>query len=267
MAYAAMRTKSASGKLERFGFRCQHGSAHLARTMMLAELSQLLDYVPVSAAASDYTRAIEEDNCLGKRSGRTRTLTKRHLVELYSLDPDTTVFRVLRYFWQRDLEGRPLLACLCACARDPLLRSSAPFVLQFTEGQAFSREALESHLDNKNPGRFSRATLKSAAQNVASSWTQAGHLTGRVKKIRSRAVATSASTAYALLLGFLTGTRGESLLRTDYAKVLDCSFEKIVEYAEIASRKGWIVFKRVGNVVEVLFPALLTEEEKEWIRE
>jgi len=88
-----------------------------------------------------------------------------------------------------------------------------------------------------------------------------------VKKIRSRATATAGATAYALFLGFLTGERGESLFKTDYAKLFDCSFERAVEFAESSSRKGWIVFNRVRNVIEVLFPSLLTEQEMEWIRE
>lgn len=263
-----MKTDPSHVRSEQFGFSYRRGSAHVARTMMLSELSHLLDSVPASSPSSEaYIRGIEEDNCLGKRSRQTRMLTRRHLSELYSLRPDTTLFRTLRYLWQRDPEGRPLIACLCAFARDPLLRSSAPFVLKLTEGQLFSREALEEYLEKEYPGRFSKATLTSTAQNLASSWTQSGHLTGRVKKIRSRATATAGSTAYALLLGFLTGERGESLFKTDCAKLLDCSFEKAVEFAETASRKGWIVFKRVGNVIEVLFPALLTEQETEWIRE
>ena len=240
----------------------------MARTMMLTELSHLLDSVPASSPSSEaYLWAIEEDNCLGKRSRQTRMLTRRHLAKLYVLRPDTTLFRILRYFWQRDPEGRPLIACLCAFARDPLLRSSAPLVLRLTDGQPFSREALEQYLEQKHPGRFSKATLTSTAQNLASSWTQSGHLTGRVKKIRSKATATAGSTAYALFLGFLTGERGESLFKTDCARLLDCSFESAVELAETASRKGWIVTKRLGSVFEVLFPALLTEQETEWIRE
>lgn len=240
----------------------------MARTMMLSELRQLLDSVPASSPLKEaYIRAIEADNCLGKRSSQTRTLTRRHLADLYGLAPDITVFRILRYFWQRDPEGRPLIACLCAYARDPLLRASAPFVLKLTYGQTFSREALEEYLERKYPGRFSKATLTSTAQNLASSWTQSGHLTGRVKKVRSQATATAGSTAYALLLGFLTGERGESLFKTDYAKLLDCSFERAVELAETGSRKGWIVFKRVSNVIEVLFPTLITDQEMEWVRE
>jgi len=263
-----MKSESSNGSLERYGFSQERGSAHMARTMMLLELRHLLDSVPASSPTSTaYVQAIEEDNCLGKRSHRTRVLTRRHLMDLYALSPDTTLFRTLRYFWQRDSEGRPLIAALCAYARDPLLRITAPFVLKLSEGQVFSREALEEYLEKKYPGRFSKATLISTAQNLASSWTQIGHLSGRVKKVRSKAKSTAGSTAYALFLGFLTGERGESLFKTDYARLLDCSFERAVELAETASRKGWIVFKRVSNVIEVLFPALLTQQEMEWIRE
>jgi hypothetical protein len=263
-----MKSESSNGSLEKYGFSQKRGSAHMARTIMLLELRHLLDLVPASSPTNTaYIQAIEKDNCLGKRSHRTRVLTRRHLTDLYALSPDTTLFKTLRYFWQRDPEGRPLIAILCAYARDPLLRISAPFVLKLSEDQVFLRETLEEYLEKKYPGRFSKATLISTAQNLASSWTQTGHLSGRVKKFRSRAKATAGSTAYALLLGFLTGERGESLFKTDYARLLDCSFERAVELAETASRKGWIVFKRVSNVIEVLFPALLSQQEMEWIRE
>ena len=66
---------------------------------------------------------------------------------------------------------------------------------------------------------------------------------------------------------FLTGERGESLFKTDYARLLDCPFEKAAEFAETASRRGWIVFKRAGSVIEILFPSLLTPQEVEWMRE
>jgi len=240
----------------------------MARTMMLLELRSLLDAVPESGSSiADYVQAIEEDNCLGKRSQKTRILSRRHLTNLYALNPDIALFRTLRYFWQRDSNGRSLIAALCVFARDPLFRITAPFVLRMPEGKDFSREALEDYLEDKYPGRFSKATMISTAQNLASSWAQAGHLCGRVKKSRVRAEATAGSTAYALFLGFLTGERGESLFRSDYAKLLDCSIDRAVELAETASRKGWIVFKRVGNIIEVLFPSLLTDQEMEWLRE
>src|SRR5690349_12667364 len=112
--------------------------------MMLDELRLLLSYVDKpSAKKNDYVVAITEGNCLGKRSVRTRKLTAEYLINLYSLDISATLFRVLLYFWNRDTEGQNLLALLCAYSRDAILRSSAPFILNFAEGFPVSRQALE----------------------------------------------------------------------------------------------------------------------------
>lgn len=255
-------------QMERLGFSCKRGSVHTARTMMLAELRALLSFVDATdATKADYLEAIQTANCLGKRSGRTRALTFRHLADLYALDPILLVFRALRFFWQREVDGQPLLAALCAYSRDPILRVTAPFVLGFQEGATVTREAMEEFIDAQEPGRFSRATLKSTAQNVNSSWAQSGHLIGRVRKVRTRAMATPGSVSFALLLGYVSGLRGESLFKSDYTRMLDCSFERTLELAEDASRRGWISLKRIDQVVEVLFPKLITSQEMEWLRE
>jgi hypothetical protein len=88
-----------------------------------------------------------------------------------------------------------------------------------------------------------------------------------VKKSRARAVPTPGSTAFALLLGYLSDERGEGLFATEYTKLLDCSADEAMALAADASRRGWIVFKRVGTVVEVLFPKLFHSAPKEPIRE
>lgn len=254
--------------LARFGFSSERGSAHTSRTMMLEELETLLSHVTrPGAEKSEYYRAISEENCLSKRSGKTRILTYRHLVDLYSLDCTRILFRALLHFWNRDIEGRPLLALLCIYNRDPLLRASVPFILKFPEGATVSRESLEEFIEDLEPGRFSRATLKSTAQNINSTWTQSHHLRGRARKIRSRAIPTAGSISYALLLGYLTGARGKALFLTEYARMQDCTTERAIELAEEASRRGWIVFKRVGDVMEAQFPSLINQEEMEWLRE
>lgn len=254
--------------LSLFGFNFGKGGAHLARTMMFNELRALIHAVGTfDSDKSVYQKAIVEDNCLGKRSLKTRQLSFRHLVNLYGLDPSILLFRALLFIWNRDPGGQPLLALLCAYSRDPILRKSIPFILDHPIGSAVTREKLESYIDDKEPGRFSGATLKSTAQNINSTLTQSGHFSGRVRKVRLQTIVTAGSVSYALLLGFLRGIRGESLFSTEYFKLLDCSFDKGVELAEEASRKGWIVFKRVGRVIEVLFPSLLTEQEMEWVRE
>jgi hypothetical protein len=254
--------------MNRFGFRQERGGPHLARTIMLEELKLLFSYVDAPDAAKNaYLQSIVEDNCLNKRSEKTRKLSARHLTDLYALDPHITLFRGFRFFWDRDVEGRAFLALLLAIARDSILRSSAPFIQSFTIGQRVTREALEAFIDNLETGRFSPATLKSTAQNVNSSWTQSGHLWGKVKKIRSQPIATPGVVCFAVLLGYLSGVRGESLFQTEYAKLLGCSMEQSIELSVDASRKGWIVMKRLGSVIEILFPNLLSQEEMEWVRE
>ena len=143
-----------NNKLERLGFSYERGGVHTARTMMLAELHALLSYVyAADAAKADYLEVIQTANCLGKHSSKTRTLTFRHLADLYALDPSLLLFHALRFFWQRDVDGQPLLAGLCAYSRDPILRASAPFVLGFQEGATVARE-LASSLLLTEPGRI-----------------------------------------------------------------------------------------------------------------
>lgn len=251
-----------------FGFRFGRGGVHTSRTMMLEELKNLLSYVDdPEAGKSTYAKAIDEENCLGKRSGKTRILTYGHLADLYTLDSNSLLFRALLYFWKRDIQGQPLLALLCTYVRDPIFRSTAPFILKFSDGTIISREAMEEFIDAQEPGRFSHATLKSTAQNINSTWTKSGHLSGRAKKVRTRTSPTAGSVSYALLIGYLSGVRGQALFQTEYIKLLDCTFDKAVELAEEASRKGWIVFKRIGDVIEVLFPNLINQEDMEKLRE
>lgn len=255
-------------KLSEFGFSYERGGAHTSRTMMLDELNSLLMCVAQTGATkADYLQAVVNQNCLGKRSAKTRLLTYRHLTDLYGLDPSLIIFRTLLYFWERDVAGRPLLALLCAYARDPILRLSARFILNFEEGETVSREVLEQVLDSQISGRFSPATLRSTAQNINSTWTKSGHLCGKVRKTRTKPIPTPGSISYALFLGFLTGIRGSALFQTEYTRLVDCSFDRAIELAEESSRKGWIVFKRIADVIEIGFPNFVNRKEMERVSE
>ena len=228
--------------LMQLGVRTQHCGVHTARTMMLQELSQLLEALPeAERGVAAFRHAIEGNNVLNKRSMKSRELTRRHLADLYGLDPALLVFRGLCHFWDRDEPGRPLIALSASIARDALLA--------------------------RHPGRFSPATLRSVAQNINSTFTQSGHLAGRVKKVRQQAQPTCGSVAYALLLGFASGIRGSELFRSPFMQVQDAPQERAIELAEAAARKGWIGFKRVGDVMEAAFPRIVTAEELRIIRE
>lgn len=253
--------------LIKFGLRFGKNSTHIRRTVMFEDLATLLEAVPNASSIEEYRSAIEVENCLGKRTQKTRKYSADYLTELYTLNPKIALFRVLLYFWKRDIEARPLLALLCSVSRDSVLRGSFKIIQTTQEGTFLPRTTMEEFIEAIEPGRFSKVTITSMAQNINSSWTKSGHLSGRTKKIRIRANPTPASVAYALYLGYLHGIRGPQLFETDFVKMMDCSREKAIELAEFASQRGWLVFKRIGNVMELSFPNLITQEEAEWIRE
>lgn len=234
---------------------------------MLPDLGQLLDSTPLSATHDDYRVAVMEENVLGKRIVSARLWTWKRLRELYGLDPRVTVFRCFREFWEVDSEGRPLLAMLCACARDPLLRMSASVILQAPFDAIVTPVDFVDAIRADAPDRFSPASLRAVAHRVCSSWRQSGHLTGTKVRRRARPIASPAATAYALLLGRLTGVRGPLLFSTFWMALLDVPREGLYDLAAQASRRGWIDFRRAGSVVDVGFSKLLTPEEQEALHE
>jgi hypothetical protein len=199
---------------------------------------------------------------LGKATRSTRLKTAKYLTSLYALDPSRAVFRLLRYFWAPDQTGKPMLAYLAATARDPLLRECSEDVLGVPQSQAHDATAIAQNLSERFPSRFRPTTLRSTAQNLASSWTQAGYLSGKVAKRRSRPAVTPQVVAYASVLGYLTGLRGKMLLDSSWARLLDRSPAEVMEFATEASKQGWLRLKAAGPVVEVTFPGLLTPAEE-----
>src|SRR5688572_26634065 len=141
------------------GFRSGNKGTHTSRTMMLAELSAVLDATEPSANRDDYTNAIIEANCLGKPTTATRRLSNQRLGELYALDPTVPIFRILRRLWAVDESGRPLLALLEALARDPLLRATAPAILSLTPGSELRRDPMREALRTRVGERLNDSTL------------------------------------------------------------------------------------------------------------
>ena len=249
-----------------WGFRFGERGTHTSRTIMLDELSQLLDAAPGEASRRDYAQAVMEGNCLGKRTAATRKLSLQRLTELYGLDARLLLFRVLKRLWGRHASSRPLLALLLALARDPLLRATARAVVATPFGHELGRQAMKDALSGIVEGRLNDATLDKVVRNASSSWTQSGHLRGRGRKIRQRVAATPAAVAYALVLGFALGRRGRLLFETPWAEVLDAPPGELVEVAVDARRLGLVDLKQSGRMIDVSFPAMLTGRERELIR-
>ena len=217
--------------------------------MMLRELRALLD---AQAATGDTVRSLVLDaNVLSKRTGSARRLALKHLRALYGVGTDSPVALVLERLWRRDAAGRPLLALLCALARDPLLRDSGDVVLPVAPGTALRWPTIAAHFEARYPGRFSEKMLRSLSQNCASSWTQSGHLRAKVSKVRARAAPTGIVAAYAALLAALAGFGGPALLDSPWLKVLDRERGERLSLLRQAEGQGFVRVRAAAEMIEV----------------
>jgi hypothetical protein len=235
---------------EALGLRSTPGGVHLTKTMMLAELTAVLNRVPDSDPATVEDTVIV-DNLLGKRTGTARRLALSHLNALYGiLKPWPIQIAALR-LWPRNVAGRPLIALLCAVSREPLLRQSAPPVLDATPGAMVQWPDLATAILAEYPDRYSPKMLRSLAQNCASSWTQSGHLEGRAKKRRRLAEPSPETAAYAALLGSIAGFGGPALLRSPWMRLLDRSEADLLSLLRRAESAGLARVKAGGGVVQI----------------
>ena len=229
------------------GIKLEGGGPHQSKTMMLAELNAVLSPGTPDRAAD----AILSDNLLGKPSIAARRAALYRLRQLYGIGDFVPVCVVLDRLWPRDPAGRPMLALLCALARDPPLRDGATAVLDALAGEPVRWPAIAAAFAARHPGRLGEKMAKSLAQNAASSWTQAGFLNGAVRKERVRARPTPAVAAYAALLAGVCGFGGRRLLECRWLDLLDCPVEDRLALLRRAEGLGLARVREVGDVLEI----------------
>ena len=241
------------------------GGTTTSHTIVVGALALLLDAVPADAPTEAYAEAALERNVLGKDTDAARRRTFRHLRELYLLRSDSLLFRGLRDLWPVDPTARPLLAGLCALARDAVFRASRTAITGTAPGEDVTAADLATAVGAHFPDSYSGGTLAKIGRNTFSSWEQTGHLVAstRARKVRTRAVCRPANVAYALVLGHLEGIRGRALFETPWTAVLDAPTSQLLELASTASQLGLIEFRHAGGVVDVGFRTLLRPLEGE----
>ena len=242
--------------LVRAGFKPFGGGTHQSKTVMLTDLNTLI----AARGDGDPRQAIIEENVLGKPSHRARIAAFRRLRELYGLGEPALICRVLLALWPHDLAGRPMLALLCALARDPTLRDGADAILDAVPGERVRSPLIAAAYEAQHPGRLGAKMAASLSRNAASSWTQAGFLDGAVRKVRVRARATPTTAAYAALLASLCGFGGRSLLESSWLDVLDRPIEDRLALLRQAEGLGLVRVRGVGAVIEVGMRGSLADE-------
>lgn len=222
-------------------------TVHTSRTIMLADLTQLLVAPPDALRA-----AVVEENVLGKRTPRTRVASWKYLNTLYDLTGDDLVRSGFLSLWHAFPEAQPHLALVRALERDALLRRSAPWIMALPEGapvrwadlaEGFTRQGVQ----------YSPKTLGSLARNLLSSWAQAGWLRGKIAKTRAPSSWHPAAIAYLLRRQYEAGARGAALFDLPLAPVLGVSAAQLDGLAYAAAQERLLTYRRLADVVEITF--------------
>ena len=238
---------------------------HSSRTMMYEEIETLLRVTKMGVDLEEFSRQILEENCLGKKTMANRKHSLQKLRELYGLDPAIPLFRIMRRLWGQSTESNRLIALLMSLARDPLLRITVESVIHTTPGEEFLRKKMKDSLFDVLGDSMKETTIEKVVRNASASWTQSGHLIGRTRKFRQTVRPTPSACTFALILGYLMGKRGRSLFESPWTAVLDSSSDELIDMAFEAKRIGLLELKQSGAFIDVSFPKLVLDIDRELI--
>ena len=227
---------------------------HTSRTIMSAELIEVLDY---PKGDLDYFE-IMEDNVFNKKTESSKKKTINYLTQLYSFKKENKKFSSLENYWKKiDQKEKPLIALLFAVSEDYLMKESVDFVKSIKNNEKASIEKFEANIEHYHSNRFTPKTLRSVSQNVASSWKQAGYIHGKMKNIRTVHSPTYFAVAFAFLMAYLDGSRGDYLFDHPSVKALDASREEMLTLIKAASDRELLNYNRSGASIVISFEKYL----------
>jgi len=223
---------------------------------MFAELSKVLDY---SIQENNYFESLNQ-NVINKKSQSGIEKTTEYLKRLYSFDINYPPFKAFKYFWQiSDEKDKPLIALLYAIGHDYLLAESISIIFGTKLGEKVTIEKLEANIESHHPNKYSANTRKSMAQNIASSWKQAGFIEGKVKNIRTQPEINYFVGCFAFLLAWLKGDRGDIIWNSIGVTALCLSEGKLRNLAIECAKRDLMQYQYSGSVTAISFIPLLNK--------
>lgn len=231
-------------------------TVHTGRTIMFKELQKVMNH---GLDNDDYVDAIKQ-NVFNKATKSGVSYTAKFLRRLYDFDMSLPTFKAFKHFWHiADEREKPLLAIIYAIGNDYQLKNSIPVINNTEIGKKVTVESIESNIENLDPKKYTSNTLRSMAQNIASSWKQAGFITGKVKNIRTQPGINYLVVTFALSLSYLNGLRGDFILKSDWIKALSLDEKTIRSLAIEAGKRDLLQYQFAGNVTSITFKNLLNK--------
>ena len=231
-------------------------TVHVHRTIMFQELEKVMDF---ACEKDEYAKAMEA-NVFGKKSADGIKQTSNFLSRIYLFTPQDSAFKVFKYFWEiTTKDEKPLLVFIFALGQDFLLYESTDVVKNKPIGEKVTVEAFKDNLEKYYPNKYSKVTSHSIGKNLASSWKQAGFIAGKTKNIRVQPEISYKVAAFAFLLSFLKGDRGEFILKNPIVKALCLNEKSMKEMAIEAAKQDLLQYQFGGSVTSFAFPQLLSK--------
>lgn len=231
---------------------------HTSRTLMLEELTKVMDF---SIEKDNYEDSMS-NNVFGKKSDDGIKKTANYLTQLYSFDIKSPSFKSLKYFWKNvsDIE-KPIFTLLFALQRDYLLSESVSVIANTKINEKTTVESFEENIEKYYPNKYSTITRHSIGKNLASSWKQIGFITGKVKNLRTQPEVSYNCVAFAFVMAYLNGLRGDFIISSKWVKALCLNENQLRELAIEASKRGLIHYQFSGNVTSITFNDLFKKLE------
>jgi len=221
---------------------------------MFAELFKVMDH----GNENDNHMDSLHQNVINKATQSGISKTSRYLKSLYDFDLSKPGFKAFKHFWNiSDEKEKPILAIIYAIGKDYLLAESITVLNNIKPGYKVSVEKLEENIESHYPQKYSDNTRRSLAQNIASSWKQAGFITGKIKNIRTQPDINYLVVAFAFLMAYLNGIRGDFILKSNWVKALSLDENTIRSLAIEASKRDLLQYQFAGNVTSITFTNLL----------
>ena len=231
-------------------------STHTSRTLMFAELSKVMNH----AINDDTYLDSLHQNIANKKTKTNQDKTTGYLRQLYGFDIKYIPFKIFKYFWQIAAEeDKPVITLLYALGEDDLLSESYPIIASTKLGEKVTIEKLEENIKAHYPARYSENTRKSLAQNIASSWKQAHFITGKVKNIRTQPDFGYYAVAFAFLMAYCNGDRGDFIISSKWSKVLCLGDTQLRALAVEAAKRDLLQYQYAGSVTAISFTNLFNK--------
>ncbi len=223
---------------------------------MFLELAKVMDH---SIDTSDFSASLAL-NVTGKKSNSGAEKTATYLRRLYGFDRQQPSFAAFVFFWKMaDPAEKPLLAFLYAICHDDLLAESLAVLEASVPGEKLSVEFFEDTLQKNHPNHYSPNSTKSIAQNLASSWKQAGFIAGKVSISRTQPSISYRIACFAFLLAYIQGKRGDFIWSSLPVQALGLPESQLRNLAIECSKRDLMEYQHAGSVTTISFAALLNK--------